>query len=72
MTHDEMMQKAWEFIANAGITEKEEDCAENNNLYLVENIYKVRDAYYEDLEKSISIEGEDLCQFFERHNIEWK
>lgn len=71
MTHEEKMQKAWRFITEAGITEKEEDYKEDNDLYLVENIYQVRDAYYDDLEKGISIE-EDVCEFLDRHGIGWK
>ena len=71
VTHEEKMQKAWRFIAEAGITEKEEDYKEDNDLYLVENIYQVRDAYYDDLEKGISIE-EDVCEFLDRHGIGWK
>ena len=72
MTHEEMMSKAWRFIEDAGITEDEAAYKEDPTLVLVEDIYKVRDAYYSDLESCISIEGEDLYEFLNRHGIKWK
>jgi hypothetical protein len=72
MTHEEMMSKAWKFIENAGITDDAEEHKENPNLVLVNDIYEVRDAYCSDLESGISIEGEDLYEFLDRHGIEWR
>ena len=72
MTHEEMMNKAWGFIEEIGFTENKKEYQKNNELYLVEDIYSVRDAYYDDLEKGILIEGEDVCGFLNRHKIDWK
>ena len=71
MTHEEMMDRTWRFIADCGITEDEGEYKENNGLYLVGNIYQVRDAYYSDLESNTSIEDEDVPGFLDRHKIEW-
>lgn len=65
-----MMEKAWRFIEEMGITQEQAEYDENpTQLYLVADIYQVRDAYYSDLENSIKIEDEDLPGFFERHKI---
>jgi hypothetical protein len=72
MTHEKMMEKAWRFIHEIGITDDGEKAAADESLYLVENIYQVRDAYYEDLENGINIEGESLEEFFKRHNIRYE
>ena len=72
MTHEEMMRKAWEFIGNAPITDNKDDYEKDNNLWLVEDIKLIRDAYYNDLESGQNFEDEDLDQFLNRHNIEWK
>jgi hypothetical protein len=72
MTHEEMMSNAWRFIADCGITEDEGEYKENNELYFVENIHRVRDAYYSDLENSVIVEDEDVPSFLDRHGIEWK
>jgi hypothetical protein len=71
MTHEEMMQEAWEMIATCGITENEDEYKENSELYFVENIYQVRDAYYSDIENDV-VEDEDVPGFLDRHGIEWK
>jgi hypothetical protein len=72
MTHEKMMDKAWKFIEDAGITEDEEAYKADPTLVLVDDIYEVRDAYCSDLESGISIEGEDLYEFLDRHGIEWR
>ena len=72
MKHEEMMNKAWRFIKEDGITEDEAAYKEDPTLVLVDDIDKVRDAYYSDLENGVSIEGEDLYEFLDRHGIEWK
>lgn len=72
MTHEEMMNRAWKMIADCGITEDEGEYKENNELYLVESIYRVRDAYYSDLENDVVVEDEDVSEFLDRHGIEWK
>ena len=69
---EEMMNRAWKFIEDAGITEDEEAYKADPNLVLVDDIYEVRDAYCEDLESGINIEGEDLYEFLDRHGIDWK
>jgi hypothetical protein len=71
MTHEKMMDKAWKFIQDAGITDDAEEHKENPNLVLVNNLYEVRDAYCDDLESGVNIE-EDLYEFLDRHGIEWK
>lgn len=71
MTHDQMMQKAWWFIHETGITDDPDKFAEDNNLYLVEDIYQVRDAYYADLESGCDFGDEDVCDFFNRHGIKF-
>ena len=72
MTHEEIMSKVWRFIEDAGITDDEAAYKEDPTLVLVDDIDKVRDAYYSDLENGVSIEGEDLYEFLDRHGIEWK
>lgn len=72
MTHEQMMEKAWRFIHETGITEDGAKAAADETLYLVWNIYQVRDAYYSDLENGISIEDESLEEFFKRHNIQYE
>ena len=69
MTHEQMMEKAWRLIHELGITEKGDEAGAN---YVVENIYKVRDAFYDDFESGQDLEGEDIETFFKRHNIEYK
>ena len=71
MTHEKMMDKAWKFIQDAGITDDEAAYKEDPTLVLVYDIYEVRDAYYSDLENGVNIE-EDLYEFLDRHGIEWK
>lgn len=71
LSHEEMMNKAWRFIEEVGITEDEKEFAKNNELYLVKNIYEVRDAYYKDLENGIKYD-EDFPEFLNRHNIAWR
>ena len=72
MTHEEMMSKVWRFIEDAGITEDEAAYQEDPNLVLVDDVDKVRDAYYSDLESGVNIENEDLYEFLDRHGIDWK
>jgi hypothetical protein len=40
-------------------------------MYLVENINQVRDAFYQDIDGNVEIE-EDLPEFFARHGIKWE
>jgi hypothetical protein len=72
MTHEEMMNKAWRFLQEVGITEDPDEFAANRNLYLVENIYQVRDAYCADLESGEDFEDEDVAGFLDRHGIKWQ
>lgn len=73
MSHEEMMDKAWRFIEDVGITDDENVHAEDpDNRYLVENVHAVRDAYYSDLEDGLDIEEEDVCGFLDRHGIKWQ
>ena len=70
MSHEEMMEKAWRFIAGMEITEEKEELTEEG--YLVENIYQVRDAYYADLESGHDFADEDMEGFFHRHSISYQ
>ena len=72
MTHEEMMNRAWRFIEEVGITEDEAAYQEDPTIVLVDDIYKVRDAYYSDLENGVSIEDEDVYGFLDRHGIKWQ
>ena len=73
MTHEQMMNWAWEFIREAGITEDEAEFQKDpDNIILVDDIYKVRDAYYNDLENGVNDEDEDIYGFLDRHGIEWQ
>lgn len=63
------MEKAWRFIYEVGIAEKGDEDGAN---YVVENIYKVRDAFYADFENDQDLEGEDIETFFKRHGIEYR
>lgn len=73
LSHEDMMEKAWKFIEDVGITDDENVHAEDpDNRYLVENVHAVRDAYYSDLEDGLDIEEEDVCGFLDRHGIKWQ
>ena len=73
MTHEEMMDRAMKFIENVGLfTEDEAAYQEDNSLILVNDIDRVRDAYYDDLENGVNDEDEDVYQFLDRHGIEWQ
>ena len=73
LSHEAMMEKAWMLIDQLGITEDREEYQKDiDNFYLVEDIHKVRDAFYSDFENGIDIEDEDLPGFFDRHSIEWQ
>ncbi len=73
LTHEQMMERTWRFILEIGITENMEEYENNpSKIYLVKNIYDVRDAYYQDLENNYTNEYEDLEGFFKRHKIEWE
>ena len=85
MTHEEKMNRAWRFIESVGITEDKAAFEKDDTLILVDDIYKVRDAYYDDLENGVNVEfevtptgafqpvlqDEDVYQFLDRHGIEW-
>ena len=73
MRHEEMMAKAWGFIEILSITDDRAKYeVDPDNTYLVEDVYQVRDAYYDDLESGRDVEGEDLETFFARHGIKWE
>ena len=72
MKHEEMMNRAWRFIEETGITEDKAVYQEDDTLILVDDVYRVRDAYYEDLESGVEIEDEDVCGFLDRHGIKWQ
>lgn len=69
LSHEKMMEKAWGFISRVGITDDAENRTEEQ--YLVDDVFDVRDAYYADLESEHDFEGEEITDFFARHNIEW-
>lgn len=68
LSHEEMMGKAWRFIADMSISENKDERAD----YYVENVYQVRDAYYADIESGHDFEGESLEDFLARHGIKWE
>ena len=70
MTHEEMMEKAWRFIADMEITENREELTDTG--YLVKDVYQVRDACYADLESGHDFGGEDMEGFFSRHGIKFE
>lgn len=70
LSHEEMMEKAWRFIADMEIVEEKESLTDTG--YLVENLFQVRDAYYADIESGDYREGEDVVGFLNRHCIEWE
>ena len=70
LSHEEMMNRAWQFIGAVSITDDVDTKDEAN--YFVKNIYEVRDAYYADLESGYYREGEDVVSFLNRHCIEWE
>ena len=73
MTHEQMMSRAWQFIESVGITEDKAAFEKDDTLILVDDVYKVRDAYYSDLESGVEIdEDEDVYGFLDRHGIEWQ
>lgn len=87
MKHEEKMERAWKFIADVGITDDPEKFKENDRLIFVENLYSVRDAFYEFLEKKEELlaqgwdkdnaefeafGAEDIYGFLDQHKIGWK
>lgn len=72
MNHEQKMQKAWSMINELGITEDQEEYYNNPEMYLVDDIHQVRDAFYSDIENEVEIEDEDLPGFFARHGIEYQ
>ena len=75
MTYEELMNRAWQFIEGISwlITDdKAEFEKDPDHLVLVDDIYKVRDAYYDDLENGYEDEDEDIYGFLDRHGIEWQ
>jgi len=73
MTHEEKMEKAWKFIKNLSFTEDKEDFEKDpDNMILIDSLYEVRDAFYQDLEQGFDGEEEDVYQFLDRHKIDWK
>lgn len=71
-SHEKMMEKAWATIESCGITEDKAQYEADSEMYLVDDIHKVRDALYSDMEQGIEIEGEDIDGFFARHGISYK
>lgn len=67
LSHEQTMEKAWELIKNLGITDDPEKLTEDG--YLVEDIHKARDAMYEELERGVVYDDDDLPSFFGRHGI---
>ncbi len=73
LSHEQMMEKSWNLIREFGITDnRDEFNIDPANHFLVENIYQVRDAYYQDLENNIEVKEEDICGFLDRHGIKWE
>jgi hypothetical protein len=70
LSHEQMMEKSWKFITDMEITEDQKELTDTG--YLVKNIYKVRDAFYADLESGHDADGEDLPGFFARHGIAYQ
>jgi len=72
MNREEMMDRAWRFIADCGITEDEGEYDTTTvYMYLVQDINQVRDALIADLGKGWDLTGY-LDDFFRRHNIQWE
>jgi hypothetical protein len=61
------LKNLWRFIVEIGFYD---DSQVPKGIW-VENVYKVRDAYYSDLENGIEL-NEDVYEFLDRHGIEWK
>ena len=75
MTHEEMMSKAQRFIEEISwlITEDKAAYQEDpTHLVLVDDIDRVKEAYYDDLENGFEDEEEDIYGFLDRHGIEWQ
>ena len=70
MTHEEMMEKAWRFIADMEIADERKKLTDEG--YLVKDVYQVRDAYYADLESGHDFGGEDMEGFISRHGIKFE
>lgn len=72
MTHEKKMQRAWEFVKSLPFTEDKEEYQKNpDSMILIDSLYEVRDAFYQDLEQGFDKEG-DVYQFLDRHKINWK
>lgn len=67
--HVELMDEVWRTIRELGITDDPDKLTEDG--YLVEDIHKVRDAMYEELERGVVYDDDDLPSFFGRHGIEY-
>jgi hypothetical protein len=70
LSHEAMMEKAWMLINQLGITDDPDKLIEVG--YLVEDIHKVRDAMYEELERGVVYDDDDLPSFFGRHGIAYQ
>lgn len=70
MTYEKMVQDAWRLIQQLGLTEDENEFNAHQDLYLVSDIYAVRDALITDVESGLRYE--DLPGFLDRHKIAWK
>jgi len=70
MTHEQTMEEVLNLIHELGITENRKKYNSNPaDYFLVKDVYQVRNAYYQDLENNIKIEGKDVPIFLERHGI---
>lgn len=71
MTHTDLMQFAWRFIDEVGITDDKLAYEENPDLILVEDIYAVRDAYYDILQRKGIVEELDVYDLLDKFGIKW-
>ena len=71
-SHEEMMQKAWATIESCGITEDKAQYEADSEMYLVDDIHKVRDALYSDMEQGHRDRGRGLRRLFcqARHQLQ--
>lgn len=73
LSHEKMMEISWKLIHDLGITDDRSVYeTDPNNHYLVEDIHKVRDAFYNDLENDINIEDEWVTGLFDRYGIKYQ
>lgn len=73
MTWAEIMEEARSRATRSGLfTDSEEEFEKDENLYLVNDMQEVINAFAKDIEDGDAKEYDEPAEFLKAHNIEWK